>query len=123
MPRDAVDLAKQLRSKILDAKPGITSPYLILTRTMTPYTERGLKSLWSKNRAEVHEQMAIASAVSIVEVELDWTYHGIKAKGTSDFEGDKQEFSGHKSRRQVDDYDRKTRLAPTLQSNVRPLKL
>ena len=37
---------------------------------------------------------------------MDWTFHDLKAKGISDFEGDKQALSGHKSRLQMERYNR-----------------
>lgn len=120
--RDAVDLAKRLRAEILSKRPGVTSPYLILTRTMTPYTARGLKSLWSNNRKLVRGKVAEMAGVPVESVKFDWTFHDIKAKGISDFEGDKQAFSGHRSARQMQDYDRKVQLSPTLQSDIRPLQ-
>lgn len=49
--------------------------------------------------------------------ELKCTFHDIKAKGISDFEGsskDKQLFSGHKTESQVVVYDRKTKITPSL---------
>lgn len=45
------------------------------------------------------------------------TFHDIKAKAISDFEGsskDKQLFSGHKTEIQVTTYDRKIKISPTL---------
>lgn len=45
------------------------------------------------------------------------TFHDIKAKAISDFEGsskDKQLFSGHKTEGQVSVYDRKVKLTPSL---------
>ena len=120
--RDAVEAAKQLRSVILEQHPGIVSPYLIVTRTATPYTEHGLKTLWAKNKAVVVAELAKRAGHDPDKAVMDWTYHDIKAKGISDFEGDKQAFSGHKSQRQVQDYDRRTQVAPTLETSVRPLK-
>ncbi|EBV0766101.1 integrase, partial [Salmonella enterica subsp. enterica serovar Kirkee] len=49
--------------------------------------------------------------------QLDYTFHDIKAKAISDFEGssrDKQIFSGHKTESQVLIYDRKVQISPTL---------
>jgi integrase len=120
--RDAVALAMKLRDEILHAKPGIVSPYLIVTGSATPYTESGLKSLWAKNRAAVRAKMAAAAGVPPEKIVIDWTFHDIKAKAISDFEGDKQKFSGHRSVRQMQDYDRKTQLAPTLETGPRPLQ-
>ncbi len=45
------------------------------------------------------------------------TFHDIKAKGISDYEGssrDKQLFSGHKTESQVIACDRKPEITPTL---------
>lgn len=44
-------------------------------------------------------------------------FHDIKAKAISDYEGstrDKQMFSGHKTENQVNTYDRKVKISPTL---------
>lgn len=49
--------------------------------------------------------------------EIKGTFHDLKAKGISDFEGaskDKQLFSGHKTESQVLVYDRKIKISPTL---------
>ncbi|EBV1888602.1 integrase [Salmonella enterica subsp. enterica serovar Coquilhatville] len=45
------------------------------------------------------------------------TFHDIKAKAISDYDGssrDKQLFSGHKTENQVNTYDRKVKITPTL---------
>lgn len=55
--------------------------------------------------------------------DLKCTFHDIKAKGISDFEGsskEKQLFSGHKTEMQVITYDRKTKITPSL--DLPPLK-
>lgn len=47
----------------------------------------------------------------------DFTFHDLKAKGISDYEGrgrDKQLFSGHKTEGQVLIYDRKVKISPIL---------
>ena len=62
---------------------------------------------------------AINKAREITQLPLDFTFHDIKAKGISDFEGtagEKQFASGHKTERQVHTYDRKVRVVPTLES-------
>tara|TARA_B100000745_G_scaffold292648_1_gene233739 strand:- start:1091 stop:1372 length:282 start_codon:yes stop_codon:yes gene_type:complete len=45
---------------------------------------------------------------------LDFTFHDIKAKSISDYEGDKQRFSGHKTRAQMESYNRKGDVVPSL---------
>ena len=52
-----------------------------------------------------------------LERPLDCTFHDLKAKGISDYEGsskDKQIFSGHKTESQVLVYDRSIKITPTL---------
>jgi hypothetical protein len=39
-----------------------------------------------------------------------FTFHDIKAKGVSDFDGDKKTASGHKSERMIEIYDRKRKV-------------
>lgn len=55
---------------------------------------------------------AVRAAQSELGRQLDYTFHDIKAKAISDFEGssrDKQIFSGHKTESQVLIYDRKVK--------------
>lgn len=84
-----VDRALALRKARLD-KCGHSSTFLIVTRTGGPYTQQGLKAIWQKKKY----------------AGMDWTFHDLKAKGISDFEGDKQNFSGHKSRLMMERYNR-----------------
>jgi integrase len=46
--------------------------------------------------------------------DADIHFHDIKAKGISDYEGDKQRFSGHKTAAMVSRYDRKVEEVDTL---------
>ena len=49
--------------------------------------------------------------------EIDCTFHDIKAKAISGYEGatkDKELFSGHKTEAQVNTYDRKVKVTSTL---------
>lgn len=62
----------------------------MVTKNGTPYTADGLEATWQKQKYKG----------------MDWTFHDLKAKGISDFEGDKQEFSGHKSRLINERYNR-----------------
>lgn len=64
---------------------------------------------------------AVRAVQSELGHELDYTFHVIKAKAISDFEGsnrDKQLFSGHKTESQVLIYDRKVQINPTLNRPV-----
>ncbi|EFC4854743.1 tyrosine-type recombinase/integrase [Escherichia coli] len=72
------------------------------------YSYKGFNDAWRKARRSAAEQLGKP---------LDCTFHDLKAKGISDYEGtgkDKQKFSGHKTESQVLVYDRKIKLSPTL---------
>jgi len=44
---------------------------------------------------------------------FDFTFHDIKAKSVSDYTGNKQAFTGHKSAQMIDTYDRKVPVVDT----------
>ena len=72
------------------------------------YSKSGFSDLWEKARAAASEKLGR---------KLKVTFHDLKAKGISDYEGssrDKQLFSGHKTESQVLVYDRKLTVSPTL---------
>lgn len=96
--REVVNKALALRSTRLE-KMAHESVFLIVTKGGTPYTADGFKSLWAKARKGK---------------DLGWTFHDLKAKGISDFEGDKQEFSGHKSRLMMERYNRTPDETPVI---------
>lgn len=63
---------------------------------------------WDKARKAAEEKAGVS---------FGCTFHDIKAKGISDYEGssrDKQLFSGHKTESQVLVYDRKVKVTPSL---------
>ena len=95
--RGVVDAALALRSQRLE-KLAHESVFLIITTKGHAYTADGLKTLWAKARAKF--------ATNTKAPKIDWTFHDLKAKGISDFEGDKQNFSGHKNRLQMERYNR-----------------
>ena len=43
-------------------------------------------------------------------MKTDFTFHDIRTKGVSDYQGNKQDFSNHKSPAQVATYDRKIKV-------------
>lgn len=49
---------------------------------------------------------------------IDFTFHDLKAKGISDYSGDKQRFSGHRNPAQVAVYDRKPEVVDSLDPDV-----
>ena len=95
--RGVVDAALALRAKRLE-KLAHESMFLIITTKGHAYTADGLKTTWAKARAKF--------AIETESEKIDWTFHDLKAKGISDFDGDKQEFSGHKSRLMMERYNR-----------------
>lgn len=97
--RDAVQLSK--------TQPGPKSiKHVIHNKQGKKYTSDGFRSMWS---------LAYNAAFGDDKPKDRFTFHDIKAKGVSDYEqGDKQLFSGHKTRRQVDVYDRKVQEVDAL---------
>jgi integrase len=91
--REAVARAKTIRETRLK----IGSIFLVIAQGGAPYSESGLKSLWRRARA---------AYTKATKKDIDWTFHDIKAKAISDYEGDKQNFSGHKSRAMMERYNR-----------------
>ncbi|ELY5758364.1 tyrosine-type recombinase/integrase [Klebsiella pneumoniae] len=72
------------------------------------FSKRGFSHRWEEARHKASVKLGYV---------LDCTFHDLKAKGISDYEGssrDKQLFSGHKTESQVLIYDRKTKVSPTL---------
>lgn len=93
--RAVVAQAQRVREERLQGKHA--SIYLIVTEQGGPYSASGLVTLWRDNRLRIEKAL---------EKKFDWTFHDLKAKGISDYEGDKQAFSGHKSRSMMERYNR-----------------
>ncbi len=96
--RAAIALAATIETKI-------SSMYVIPTTAGTSYTPDGFRANWHRLMVKAREQSG---------QELDFTFHDIKAKSISDYEGDKRAFSGHKTASQVEVYDRKLKSVPSL---------
>jgi hypothetical protein len=110
----AVELAKSIRQEISAKRKGkVVSMYLVVNEHGQPYTDGGLTRMWSQNRKRIEAEHGVT---------IGGTFHDIKAKGISDYEGDKQKFSGHKSAKQADEYDRKTRRVLAIDTVARPLQ-
>ncbi|BFI70441.1 hypothetical protein okayama9524_19530 [Yersinia pseudotuberculosis] len=102
--RDAITLAESL-----PLKSGISSVYIIHQRTGLRYTRDGFNSKWRKAR-EVAKK-------TYPELDFNFTFHDLKAKGVSDLEGtlsEKQAISGHKNMGQTARYDRKIKIVPVV---------
>lgn len=81
---------------------------VICSSKLTKYSKSGFNDLWEKAREAAGEKLGR---------KLRCTFHDLKAKGISDYEGsskEKQLFSGHKTESQVLVYDRKVKVSPTL---------
>ena len=83
----------------------IESMYVIKTRAGTAYTSDGFRTMWHKAKAKAKKKTGLP---------LDFTFHDLKAKSISDYEGNKQEFSGHKTAAMAASYDRKTQSVESL---------
>jgi hypothetical protein len=82
--------------------------YVVCSSKGEKYSKSGFSVLWENARAAASEKLGRKLTV---------TFHDLKAKGISDYEGssrDKQLFSGHKAESQVLVYDRKLTVSPTL---------
>ena len=55
------------------------------------------------------------SAEENTGLKMNFTFHDIKAKAISDYEGDKKAFSGHLTDKMADKYDLLPKLVPTLE--------
>jgi len=70
---------------------------VIRSRTGQRFTSSGFKSSWKTVRNE-------AGAKGITSA--SFRFHDLKIKAVSDFEGDKQNFSGHKTSSMMEHYNR-----------------
>lgn len=84
-----------------DGNPKL-SRYIISRNDGSPMTYEGFKSAWSRLKRKCKND----------GLTITFTYHDLKAKGVSDFEGDKHRASGHKSPRMTAIYDRKVETVP-----------
>lgn len=104
--RDAINLAKSRPSKI-------NTILLFHTREGMAYSSSGFKSIWKRYIKKALDEKLIQSS---------FTFHDLKRKGITDFEGsrkEKQEFSGHAQEKMLDIYDVKPAKVSTIK---KPLK-
>jgi len=115
--RAAIELAKKQPSKLKGEN--IKTFYIVHNKHGQPYSAKGLKGMFGKL---VDKAMGICREVKGEEnyqarkelfeqqypplVKERFSLHDLKAKGISDFEGDKQEFSGHKNKAMTERYNR-----------------
>ncbi len=81
----------------------------IRQRTGLRYTRDGFNSRWRKAKEAAKEAHP--------ELDFNFTFHDLKAKGVSDLEGslsEKQAISGHRNMGQTARYDRKIKIVPVV---------
>lgn len=116
--RRAVQLAISQPSKI-------RTNVLIHTKSGTAYTSSGIKSIYKRTvdkalgvrRArsnetpnEIKRRLKAFNKKYPKVLHESFTFHDLKAKGISDYIGDKQKFSGHKTYSQMQKYNRKVEI-------------
>lgn len=95
----------RLRSAIASAKAAQqTSSFgrVVANEAGQRITYDAFRERWKKAK--------LAAAKKSPTLNFDFTFHDIKAKAISDWDGDKKKFSGHKSESQVAIYDRKVEI-------------
>lgn len=75
----------------------IQSAHILRSRTGRAYTRTGFNAIWQR------EQRAALEAGAIKD---RFRFHDLKIKSASDFEGDVQQFTGHKTRSMAERYNR-----------------
>ncbi|EAN2380941.1 tyrosine-type recombinase/integrase [Salmonella enterica] len=96
------------------SNPGNPASFVIIGTHGSGFSKRGFSHRWEDARHKASVALGY---------DINCTFHDLKAKGISDYEGssrDKQLFSGHKTESQVLIYDRKTKISPSL--NRPPIK-
>jgi len=101
---DIRERSPRLRAAIEAKLPGPSSAtYVIHNVQGKPITSGAFRTRWKKAKDR--------AALQDPELTFDFTFHDIKAKAVSDYEGNKQDFSGHKTAAMVAVYDRKMKRA------------
>ena len=93
----------------LPLNSGMVSLYVIHQQSGSRYTRDAFNVQWMKAKK--------AAAEKYPELEFNFTFHDLKAKGISDLEGtlhEKQEISGHKNASQTARYNRKISVVPVV---------
>lgn len=100
--RATIDLALSQPSKHL-------TMYVIHTTTGMRYTRDGFNTIWGR---------VIKSALAQQLIAEPFTFHDLKRKGISDFEGDKQKFSGHMTRAMAERYNVRPDVVETIGTRI-----
>lgn len=96
-------------SDSLPLHSGMVSIYVIHQPSGLRYTRDAFNAQWMKAKK--------AAAEKYPELDFQFTFHDLKAKGISDLQGtlnEKQEISGHKNASQTARYNRKVSIVPVV---------
>lgn len=85
--------------------PSSSKSPLILNMEGNRYTYKTFNTHWNEDKQAAEDKAGYT---------FNFHFHDLKAKGITDFEGDRKQFSGHKTESQVEVYVRKPRRSPTL---------
>ncbi|KMK15959.1 integrase [Pluralibacter gergoviae] len=88
---------------------GMVSMYVIHQQSGSRYTRDAFNAQWMKAKK--------AAAEKFPELDFNFTFHDLKAKGVSDLKGtlyEKQEITGHKNASQTARYNRKVAAVPVV---------
>ncbi|WP_444922821.1 tyrosine-type recombinase/integrase [Microbulbifer sp. DLAB2-AF] len=102
--KEAVD-----RAVATNTEAQIQTTHIIRSRVGRAYTRTGFNAVWQR------EQRAALAAGAIKQ---RFRFHDLKIKAASDFEGDVQKFTGHKTRSMAERYNRTADRAPSLDRNT-----
>lgn len=100
----AIDLSEKLL-----LHPGMVSIYVLHQPSGSRYTRDAFNAQWMKSKAAASEKYP--------DLDFQFTFHDLKAKGISDLKGtlnEKQEISGHKNVSQTARYNRKVSIVPVV---------
>ena len=86
----------------IDAQPVSHVERIFVSKGGHKVTTDMIGHWWKRAKAEAKSKYP--------SITFDFTFHDIKAKSISDYEGNKQTFSGHKTASQVAVYDRKPEI-------------
>ncbi|MFI2810184.1 tyrosine-type recombinase/integrase [Microbulbifer sp. JSM ZJ756] len=90
--REAVD-----KALATNTQARIQSAHILRSRTGRAFTRTGFNSVWQREQRE---------ALKAGALQQRFRFHDLKIKAASDFEGDVQQFTGHKTRSMAERYNR-----------------
>ncbi|WP_237388003.1 tyrosine-type recombinase/integrase [Xenorhabdus sp. Sc-CR9] len=106
---ERLDNVVVMSKNALPLDKGVSSIYVLHQRKGSRYTRDGFNSRWRKAKLLAKE--------TFPDLDFNFTFHDLKAKGVSDLEGplsEKQQITGHKNITQTARYDRKVNIVPVV---------